>query len=264
MRRRQNAAARTHQQKLAVEAALGENVTNRRDVSADLRPRIGVGSGGGRSFVLVPFTRQLGAGRDIATRQHFAQPFRDLPLILRLEIRIDKGDSDGFDVALFQQVRSLLNFFAVRRLENFARARDTFGDLKPQLARHQNRIALVKEIEQSGAIAAGEFEDVPEAFGRDQSHGRTGALQQRINDKRRAVLEQRCVLERHLRLLEAIDDAIDRIVMRRQAFSVANLTVAGIKADQVGESAAGVDGYIHCHFQRFLAGCFLPLMEKLA
>ena len=77
---RQQAAVRAHHEERAGEALRFEVVVEPADVSAHLRPDVGVGGDRRGALVLVPLAGQIGAEGDVDVGQHALSKFRQPPL----------------------------------------------------------------------------------------------------------------------------------------------------------------------------------------
>ena len=214
-----DAAVRAHQQQRAVEAAAAQAGIELGDIFADLRPDIGVGRRGRGALELVPLARQLGAGGDEHAGQQPAHLRRRGLLVLGREVRVEKAD------------RQRLDLLARAGYRRAARARRSASgvrtwpdpstrsvDLEAQLARDQRRLAMEAQVERLGAVAAADFQQVAEALGRQQRGLGAGALQQRVDDKRGAVLDEARIARVDRGLADAVEDGVAQLIIGRRDF----------------------------------------------
>ena len=98
------------------------------------------------------------------------------------------------------------------------------------------------QIKGIGAVGARDLEHVAETCGGHERRARAAALDQRIDDQCGAVIDQRCFRRLDAGLLEAVENAVDQIVIGRGAFCVENFLRGVVERDQIRKSAANVDG----------------------
>src|SRR5690606_26868444 len=102
-------------------------------------------------------------------------------------------------------------FSLVERGHDSAAGVDALGHLEAQLARDQRLVALIIEVKRIGPVRARDLQHIAEALGGYQSGPGAAALDQRIDDQRRAVIEEARVGRRNAALFEAIQNAFDEV-----------------------------------------------------
>ena len=119
---------------------------------------------------------------------------------------------------------------------------DPLGDLVAPFARNQRRVAMEAQIERLGAVAAADLQHVAKTARREQGGPRAGALQQRIDDERRAVLDRNGVARLEPRLTDAVEDRLVQPTVSGRALGVGDGARFDIACDEISESATDVDG----------------------
>ncbi len=120
------------------------------------------------------------------------------------------------------------------------------------MARHERARPMKKKVVGLGPIAAADDVNVARAARDDQADGRAFALDQRVDGDGRAVDQ---VVDRfwvEACLVNAIDDAFDRIggVVRLLACWMRSRAL--VEGDQIGERAADIDSDPQAHSMLFL------------
>ena len=84
---------------------------------------------------------------------------------------------------------------------------DSARQFAAQVARHERLRLPVVQVEQVGPVAAGDLQRVSKALGGNQSHLRTPALGERVDDHGGAVGEKAYSPQRHAALAQQVEDA---------------------------------------------------------
>ncbi len=103
-----------------------------------------------------------------------------------------------------------------------------------KLALHQNRLAMIVQVECERAIAAPQFQRIAETFGRDPRGARAIALDVGVDHQRGAELHHLGLAEIDLGLRHGVHDAADEIAMSRQALRVGQIAVGRIVGHEIG------------------------------
>ena len=119
---------------------------------------------------------------------------------------------------------------------------DALGHLEAQLARNERRLAMETQIERPGAIAAADLQQVTKALGGEQRGLGADALQQRVDDERRAMLDEARFARVDLRLADAVEDRLAQPIIGGRAFGVGDRAGLNVAGDKVGEGAADING----------------------
>src|SRR5262249_3430057 len=144
---------------------------------------------GGGALELMPLARQLRAGGDEQVRQQSAQLQRGLLLVLRREVGVEEADRQRLDPVALEQISQCAERGLVERRSLPAAALDALLDLEAPFARHQRWLAVETQVERLGPVAPPDLQNVAEALGGDEGGAGAGPLQQRVDDERRAVLD---------------------------------------------------------------------------
>ena len=97
------------------------------------------------------------------------------------------------------------------------------------------------KIEWLCPVAASDFEDVAETFGRQQGRLGSIALEQGIDHKRRAMLHESCVVCVKFGFADAVKYSVAQSTIRRRALCVGNCAKLDIARDEVGEGATNIN-----------------------
>ena len=98
------------------------------------------------------------------------------------------------------------------------------------------------QIERLGAVAASDLQQVAETFRRQQGRLGSVALEQRIDDKRGAVLHEARVACVEFGLADAVEYRVAQSIIGGRAFCVGDRAGLDIAGDEVGEGAADING----------------------
>src|SRR5262245_17992024 len=97
-----------------------------------------------------------------------------------------------------------------------------------------------EQIVRVGPVDAADLVDVAEAFGGEERGFGAGALQDGVDRDGRAVQEQPCRAEVAAGLLDALADAVDQALRRRQDLAGGERAGALIEHRDVGEGAVNI------------------------
>ena len=155
---------------------------------------------------------------------------------------MQEAHRDGLDALGGQRPGRRFDAGAVERLVHRARRQHAFGDLPGEMPRHQRTMPMKEKIVGLRAVAAADNVDVAGAVGDDEAGLGAGALDQSIDGDGRAMdqfIDGACGQSA---LLQTIDNALDQIGRRREAFCVDETPGAVVKTNQIGKCAADIDG----------------------
>ena len=190
------------------------------NVGAHLRPDVGVGRHRRATLVLIPLAGQIRAEGDVNIRQKFFELLGGGFFMGRVDIGIHEKNRHRLDAKFFDFIGELFQRRRIERRDHFAFAAHPLGDFEAQLARNQGLVALIMQIEGIGPVAAGDFENVAKALARHQRSLRAFALDQRIDDQRRAVIDQRRFSRFDLGFVETVENSLDQIIVGGRALRI--------------------------------------------
>ena len=119
------------------------------------------------------------------------------------------------------------------------------------------------KIEWLCPVAASDFEDVAETFGRQQGRFGSIALEQGIDHKRRAMLHESCVVCVKFGFAYAVKYSVAQSIVGRGALGVGNCARLDIARDEVGEGAANINCNNVGHAVLFLCGAIACALGDL-
>ena len=166
------------------------------EIGGELRADIGIGGRGRGAFVLEPFARQFRAGRDVDARQHVAQPLGRALLVYRIDIGIEKRDRDRLDAERGRAARPARRAqlrpstvrispdAMIRSLTSNRRSRSISGGSRRN-RRLNGCVRLPRPISSTSRN--------PRVV--TQCGAGAGALNQRVDDQRGAVLDELSVAQ---------------------------------------------------------------------
>ena len=93
---RKNSPMRSHDEKLRVTAFVAKPLFEASDISSRAWSHIGIGNRRRCSFVLEPLPGMFDSRRDINSRQSLSHEISSCNFVRRVNVRIQKGDSDCF------------------------------------------------------------------------------------------------------------------------------------------------------------------------
>ena len=239
---RQHAAVRAHHVERALEPAIGEPALQPRRVIRHARPDDRVRHGGAAALVLVPLAGELGSRRYVNARQALAQAFCDRAFVAVVAIGVEERDRHRLHVQPGDRLRQPVDLLRLRLGQHLAPAVHPLVHLEAQRAGDQRRGAAELDVERVGAVAARELERVAESLRRDQRRPGAGALQQRVDDQRRAVLDQQRAGEIDAGLGDAGHHPVDQVAIGGQSLGVDDLAPFHVEGGDVGKGAPGIDG----------------------
>ena len=205
-------------------------------------PDDSVRRGGAATLVLVPLAGELGPGGHVDPRQALAQAFGDRAFVAVVAIGVEERDRHRLDVEPGDRLRQPVDLLRLRLGQHLAPAVHPLVHLEAQRAGDQRRGAAELDVERVGAVAARELQRVAEALGRHQRRLRAGALQKRVDDQRRAVLDQQRAGEVDAGLGDAGHHPVDQVAIGGERLGVDDLAPFHVEGGDVGEGAPGIDG----------------------
>src|SRR5262249_2848003 len=140
-------------------------------------------------------------------------------LVVGPRVTIEKQNGTGLDAARRERLAKRLDLGLVERALDLAVGEHAFLDLEAQRALDQRHVLAEEEVIGVGPIDAADLVDVAEAFGDQQRGLRAGALEDGVDGDRRAVQEQASGAIIAAGLLDALADAVDEALRRRQGLA---------------------------------------------
>ena len=98
------------------------------------------------------------------------------------------------------------------------------------------------QVERVRPVGAGDLQNVAEALRRDERRLRAAALDEGVDDERRAVIDELRLRRPQIGLAEAIENTFDEIVIGRRAFGADDFLRLAVVADQIREGPADIHG----------------------
>ena len=163
-------------------------------------------------------------------------------LVMGIGVRIQKEHGDGLDAARAQLVREPVKSRHVERYEHLTERIDALDGFEAQGARNERRVSLVMQVERVRPVGAGDLQNVAEALRRDERRLRAAALDEGVDDERRAVIDELRLRRPQIGLVEAIENTFDEIVIGRRAFGADDFLRLAVVADQIREGPADIHG----------------------
>jgi hypothetical protein len=162
--------------------------------------------------------------------------------VLGREVGVEEADRQRLDPVALQCLGQRAERGLVEPRPLPTGAIDALFDLEAPFARYQRWLAMEAQVERLGPIAASDLEDVAKALGGEQGGAGAGALQQRVDDERRAVLDESRAPRLELRLANAVENRLAQLPIRRRAFGVGDCAGFDIAGRKIGKGSADIDG----------------------
>ena len=208
------------------------------------RLHICIGAGGGDAFVLADFRTHVRRQRDPQVRQRAFEYFLHALFMRGIREALQKRDGNAFDAVLFQCRHQGFDGSFVERQQDATFGVYALRHRQAQMARHQRRRLVQKNIILREAVLPADFHEIAETFGSDERGLRALALDQRVGRQRGAEDEdvQRAGFEPGLR--EDLGDGGDHGFFRRarRGEHLAGPALAARLENDVRESPADIDG----------------------
>ena len=219
--------------------AAAERLRELLDVARGERHHRRVQHGGGRPLVLAELGVDRAGDRDVG--EAGAQHLRDGPLVQRVRIGVQQADGDALHALARERLHQWAELAEVDRREDRPVGPHALGHLEPEPARHERRgLGRHVDVVEMRPVHARDLEHVAEAAGRDQSHDRAPAFDDRVGDHGGAVGERAGRTGGRLERTEPVDHAGGR--MRRRRGDLARVQPSRrLTRHDVGERAADVD-----------------------
>lgn len=151
---RTQTAVGAHEKRLAGKAAIAQCLLDGGQKACEDGTHIGIRRSGRGALVFIPFRTHLGAGGDINAGQQFPKLFGDRSLVGRVDIRIHKGNRDGFGFHIPKRLRQSFDFRWIDRFQDRAVRANALVKFEAEVARNQRWIALIPEVERRRPISA--------------------------------------------------------------------------------------------------------------
>jgi len=242
-----HAAARLHDEERLVLQAGAERLVHAIEIALHVRLDEGVDQGRDRALVLAVFRQHRAGERQRAVGIVLRENVRDAALVGGIGIGVNEADADGADTLVAEEMRGGAHARLVQRANFLAAKIQAPADLAHGMERH-DALGLHPEIGIAvahGYRLAGNFQEMAEAGGDDQSEPADRALQKRVGGDRRAVGKPGDVVRRGADLAEDRGDAAheaDRGIGRRaRNLGDAHGARAAMDGHDIGEGAAGID-----------------------
>ena len=208
------------------------------------RLHICIGAGGGDAFVLADFRTHVRRQRDPQVRQRAFEYFLHALFMRGIREALQKRDGNAFDAVLFQCRHQGFDGSFVERQQDATFGVYALRHRQAQMARHQRRRLVQKNIILREAVLPADFHEIAETFGSDERGLRALALDQRVGRQRGAEDEdvQRAGFEPGLR--KDLGDGGDHGFFRRarRGEHLAGPALAARLENDVRESPADIDG----------------------
>ena len=171
-------------------------------------------------------------------------------VVPRIRVRVHEKDGDRLDAERLKLMGERGERSDIEWHHDLTPAANPLGHLEPQLARDQWFVAAVVQVEGVGSVAARDFEHIAKPCCRNERGLRAFALDQRVDDQGRAVIDEIGCARRELHLVEAVEDAFNEISIRGRAFGIDDPVTVVIIRDEIGEGATDIDGNGEGHFRK--------------
>ena len=150
----------------------------------------------------------------------------------RVDIRVHEEDRHRLDAEFSDFVGEFFQRRQIERRDDFSLAAHPLRHFEAKLARNQRFVALVMQVERIGPVAARDFQNVAKPLARNQRGLRAFALNQRIDDQGRAVIDERGFGRLDFGFVETVENALDKIIVGGRALGVDHFVVFVIEGDQ--------------------------------
>ena len=239
---RQHAAIGAHHVERALEPAFAEAPFQPRRIGRHARADDGVRRRRAAALVFVPFAGELGAGGHVDPGEPRPQALGDGAFVAVVAIGVEEGDRHRLDVEPGDDPGEPVDLLRIGLGQHLAAPVHPLVDFEAERARDQRRGAAELDIEGVGAVAAGKLESIAEPLGGDQRRPGAGALEQGVDDQRRAVLGEQGPAEIHLGLGDALHHALDQVAIGGQRLGIGDLAPLHVEGGDVGKGAPGIHG----------------------
>ena len=162
--------------------------------------------------------------------------------MLWIRIRVEQAHRDRLRLLPPEYADGALHVGDHQGTDDVALGIHSFSDLQPQGPRDKWRGATVPEIIHDVATHPGNLEDVPEAFGRDETCYRALPLEEGVQPNGGAVDEIPAACEVQARLFYGVGDAQAEVLRGSRNLGRPQLSRCFIYVDEVRERAPDVHG----------------------
>ncbi len=233
-------AGRLHDEERAFAAFLAQMLVDLAKIGAYARADIGIGRDGRAALEFAIFLAELVARRNEHPRMIAQQDLFRARLVLRVAIGMEEHDRDGIDAELLESLAECDDLVIAHRRPDRAVGDDALVDLEAQRALDQRHVLLEEKIVRVRPVDAADLVNVAKALGGEQRRLGAGALQQRVDGDGRAVKEEPGVLISGTGFGDAVVDALNQALRRRQALAEEQLAAGFVESGDIGESAADI------------------------
>ena len=167
---------------------LQQPVDERAEVARDGRADVGVDDRGARALVLPDLGQDLGGAGDVdAVSDRGPHDLLDPPLVLIVDVRVQKRDRDRLDVLLGDPLRHIAHGRLVQLAPHLAARPEALVDLEPQTARDERLRMLVLDVVEHGDAKAAHLEHIAETVRGDEGCPGADAFEDGVRRHRRGV-----------------------------------------------------------------------------
>ena len=237
---RDHAAIAVHDQEVAGVAAPGKLAAQPLDIAFEDRLHRGVDRRRDAALELARFRQQRVAHGDVAVRPGFGGDLGGAALMRRVGVGMQEMDDQRLAAGVDQAANGSAHLVLVERRAHIARRFDALRHFEPEIARDDRHEDAGHAIGLRPRAAA-ELDDVAEAARGDHAGHRQPPLEHGVGRRRGAMDDQVDRLDREGGGVERGDHAMRLVVDGGRRLGDADLAVAAIDEDQVGEGAADVD-----------------------
>ena len=191
--------------------------------------------------MLAELSDRLRRERHMAVRMLGQKHVAHLGFVPPIDIGVDEADRDRLDALCLDSPRDTTRLCLVERTKIFAFRGKPTGECETKAPGHDGFGALLAQREKMLAPLPADFDDVPKAFGRDDSNRRIAPLDQCVGGGRGAVDQDADVGRLDSRRIERVEHA-DRPVLRgRQNLGRGRFSRLVVRREQVGEGSSDIN-----------------------
>ena len=202
----QDAAARLHDEELALESGFPQTRLDAGEIPLDDGPHPRVDEGGARPEVLAELRSDLRGERDHRFGERLVHDLARPILVRGIQVGVEIADRDRFHALVLQLPGGGRDRFFVQRRHHFARRVQPLRDSEAQVPRREGAGLFELEVVERWPDLTLDLQHVPEPFGGDEPGGSKLPLDDRVGGHGGAVHEVASVRRLDARL---VDDALD-------------------------------------------------------
>ena len=206
-------------------------------VAADGRPDVRVEGGRARSLVLSEDGEDLRG--EARVDPCIPKGLPDRPLVGRVEEGEQQAHGSGFRVEGSHRLHDAADLSGREVSDDLPGGTDPLGDLDHQVARHEGRRTVRRQVVELRPVLSSDLEDVAEALGHDQRGLRSPSLEHGVRGHGRSVHEPRDRRQADARRRHPLEHALRLVAGRRRDFRSAKPALP--EDDDVGERPSDID-----------------------